>query len=755
MSPTGFGQTHSDRDTPTAVPAAAVVIPAYNEATVIDRCLDVLEGRDVFVVVVPNGCRDETAEIARARGVTVVELTDGNKRAALNAGDAAVVAAGHGDLPRIYLDADITMSGATFDALVAVLTTDRAVAAAPRVHFDTGQAGPGVKAFYDVYTELPYVRSEMIGLGVYGMSAAGRARFEEFPDLLSDDLFVQRLFAPDERIVVDGTFTVSVPRDLRSLLKVRTRVARGNRQLSEQHQDDERFASSSGSTLGALGELVRSQPTKVPAAGLYLGHTALSRVLARRGSGPAWGRDDSTRAATATATSATAPATTGSSPEGPDSNPRVAYLVSQYPCLSHTFIEREVLGLRSVGVDVRTHSVRPCPPSELRSVAMREEAETTLTLHGTSKAEIAAAHAALGRRSPAGYAAGLAMAGRSGRSSLKPKVWQGFYFAEAVVLYERLRAQGVRHLHAHFANVSCDIARIVVAIGRAEDGPESGWRWSFTMHGPTEFEEVSAHDLPAKVEDADGVSAISDFCRSQLMRLVDPQHWAKIDVVHMTVDAQTYLPPAGGRSADGPLNLLYVGRLVPEKGAPVLLDAISQLVERGVDVHARIVGGGQLADSLAADVARRGLESVVDLVGPVGQDDMPGEYHRADLFVLPSFQEGLPVVLMEALATGLPVVTTRIAGVAELVVDGETGRLVPAGRADLLADAIASLTDPARRAELGRNGRRAVEASFTPVTEAPAMARFLAGVGDTSAGEAHTAPTDIDRGHRAAPKEAR
>lgn len=723
MSPTGFGQSQSQSPTDPDAPAAAVVIPAYDEASVIDRCLDVLEGRDVFVVVVPNGCHDDTAEIARRRGVEVVELAEGNKRAALNAGDAAVVAAGHGDLPRIYLDADITMSGATFDALVAALTTDRAVAAAPRVHFDTSAASPGVKAFYDVYTELPYVRSEMIGLGVYGMSAAGRARFDEFPDLLSDDLFAQRLFAPDERIVVDGTFTVSVPRDLRSLLKVRTRVARGNRQLAQAHQDDDRFATTGGSTIGALGDLVRSQPTKAPAAGLYLGHTALSRVLARRDSGPAWGRDDSTRAtASSSHTAASASATE------PENAPRVAYLVSQYPCLSHTFIEREVLGLRSVGVDVRTHSVRPCPPSELRSVAMREEAATTLTLHGTSKAEIAAAHAALARRSPAGYAAGLAMARRSGQSSLKPKVWQGFYFAEGVVLYERLRAQGIRHLHAHFANVSCDIARIVVAIGRAEDGPDAGWRWSFTMHGPTEFEEVSTHDLPAKVEDADGVSAISDFCRSQLMRMVDPAHWSKIDVVHMTVDAQTYLPPAGGRPGDGPINLLYVGRLVPEKGAPILLEAVSLLRDRGVDVHVRIVGGGQLADSLAADIARRGLESVVDLVGPVGQDDMPGEYHRADVFVLPSFQEGLPVVLMEALATELPVVTTRIAGVAELVVDGEIGRLVPAGRADLLADAVASLADPALRVELGRAGRRAVEASFTPVTEAPAMAAFLAGV---------------------------
>ena len=197
----------------------------------------------------------------------------------------------------------------------------------------------------------------------------------------------------------------------------------------------------------------------------------------------------------------------------------------------------------------------------------------------------------------------------------------------------------------------------------------------------------------------------------------------------MTVDPQTYAPPSTPRPAQGPLRLLSVGRLVPEKGAPVLLEALTLLRERGVDVRARIVGGGPRADSLAADVTRRGLDDVVDLVGPVGQDEMPGEYHRADVFVLPSFQEGLPVVLMEALATELPVVTTRIAGVAELVVDGENGRLVPAGRADLLADAIASLLDPAVRARLGRAGRARVEREFTPATQAPAMAEFLARVG--------------------------
>lgn len=409
----------------------------------------------------------------------------------------------------------------------------------------------------------------------------------------------------------------------------------------------------------------------------------------------------------------------------------VAYLTSQYPALSHTFIEREVRAVRAAGTDVATFSVRPCPPEELRSAAMVEDAASTPTLRGSTPSTWAAAHGRLARRNPAVLAAGLRRALGSGPRTPRGRTWQLFYLAEAVLLYERLRERGITHVHAHFANVACDVARLVTYLGRTEDGPGSSWRWSFTMHGPTEFEAVDAFDLPAKVRSADGVSCISDFCRSQLMRFVEPEHWDKLDVVRMSVDADRYHPaPVATPPAETsrPLRLLYVGRLVPEKGSPVLLDALSRLTAAGVETRTRIVGSGRLHDSLSADIAERNL-SGVDLSGPLGQDQLPEIYRDADVFVLPSFSEGLPVVLMEAMATGIPVVTTQIAAVTEMVHDGVHGRVVPPGRADLLADALADLAaDPARRREMGRAGRETILAEFVPDVTGPAMARFLEGV---------------------------
>ncbi len=154
---------------------------------------------------------------------------------------------------------------------------------------------------------------------------------------------------------------------------------------------------------------------------------------------------------------------------------RVAYLTSQYPALSHAFIEAEIAALRRCGVEVVTHSVRPCPPQELRSSTMRAEAARTRTLRGTPPGEWATAIAGLARRRPDVLAAGLRLAARSGHRAVRTKTWQLFYLAEAALLYKRMRADGLRHVHAHFANVGSDVARLTVgSIGRAEDGPDGG-----------------------------------------------------------------------------------------------------------------------------------------------------------------------------------------------------------------------------------------------------------------------------------------
>lgn len=308
----GLGVTST---TPTAT--LSVVVPAHDEARTIGRTLAALQGaahRELLeVVVVANGCTDDTAAVARAAGARVVELATPSKAAALRAGDEAA-----GTFPRVYLDADIRLAPGTLDALADVLRTEEAVVSSPRIVFDTSSSSWPVRAFYSAYRDLPYVRSGLIGLGVYGMSRAGRARFGQFPDVTADDLFVQRMFADHERITSDGEFVVAAPRDLRNLLKVRTRTAAGNAELSSVEQfgaggrtgtdvpgesavggDQGRtaaaFGRSTGSTSTALLRRALARPASIPSFAVYTAVTVVSRVSARRRQSAAWARDTSTR----------------------------------------------------------------------------------------------------------------------------------------------------------------------------------------------------------------------------------------------------------------------------------------------------------------------------------------------------------------------------------------------------------------------------------------------------------------------------
>ena len=409
------------------------------------------------------------------------------------------------------------------------------------------------------------------------------------------------------------------------------------------------------------------------------------------------------------------------------SNTGLAYLVSQYPGVSHIFIEREVLALRALGLDVETFSVRRCPPGQLRTDTMRAEAARTTSILGGSPIRLSMLLLKVGVRHLLPVLKTARATAKLGEPVLRSRLWQLFYLAEAMALVQHCRARGIRHIHVHFANNGADIARLAVLLGNHIDGRDAGWRWSFTMHGSNEFEAVDRFDLGAKVRSASGVVCVSDFTRSQLMRLVDFEHWGKLTKVHMTVDEDVYQPPRDRRrDRDGPFRILMVGRLVPEKAPLILIQAVDQLVRSGVRVDLRFVGSGMLEDRLMMEVRDRGLDQYVTWLGSLGQHQIPAWYQWADVFCLPSFQEGLPVVLMEAMATELPVVTTRIAAIGELVEDGISGEVVSAGRSDLIAEALARLAgDPQRRLEQGRRGREMVLREFTTDRAATEMCHFF------------------------------
>jgi glycosyltransferase involved in cell wall biosynthesis len=381
---------------------------------------------------------------------------------------------------------------------------------------------------------------------------------------------------------------------------------------------------------------------------------------------------------------------------------RTAYILNRYPAVSNTFILGEVRGLRELGVALEAISVRRPLPGGLLAQADREEHARTHYLLPAAPLALIGAHLRALLLAPRRYLATLALAWRMSIPGARSHLWQLFYFAEAVLVWDHCRRRGVTHLHAHFAYVACDDALLAAHLG--------GWSWSFTMHGPPEFYDVRGTRLAAKVERADVVICVSDFTRSQLMAVVEEAHWSKLHVIRCGIQPARYTPPVRPEPGrDEGLRLLAVGRLVRVKGHAVLLDALAAARAAGLHATLTIVGDGPERDALARKLVRLGLQEHVRLAGAVGQDEMRTEYERADVLCLPSFAEGLPVVLMEAMAMELPVIASAVMGIPELVEHERTGLLVPPGRPDALARALERLArEPLLRASLGRAGRRAV-----------------------------------------------
>lgn len=391
----------------------------------------------------------------------------------------------------------------------------------------------------------------------------------------------------------------------------------------------------------------------------------------------------------------------------------VAYLASRYPDVSHTFIQREIVALRRLGVEISTLTVRRARPDQTLSALDREEAAGTYSILPPRLGDHLGAHRrALGR----GYLACLVRSLRRAPGGARALLWRLFYFAEAVVLWDQCTRRGIEHVHAHFANVGSDVAELAAELSGGSLG------WSFTMHGSTEFYDVPGHRLADKVRSASFVVCVSDFTRSQLMMWVGDEQWDKLRVIRCAVDTAAFAPPPSRRHG-GPLRILCVSRLVLGKGLTLLFEAMAGL---DVDTELVLVGDGPERSRLERRAGELGVR--VRFAGAVGQDEIRRHYAEADVFCLPSFAEGVPVVLMEAMAMGLPVVATRISGIPELVDDGATGLLVPPARADELASALAELaSDPGRREAMGAAARDAVVERYDLEANAPELAGLFSG----------------------------
>lgn len=383
---------------------------------------------------------------------------------------------------------------------------------------------------------------------------------------------------------------------------------------------------------------------------------------------------------------------------------KLAYLVSQYPAISHTFILREVLMLRERGFDIVTASINPADRS-LPHMTQQEQQEADRTFYVRPQGALGALRAAWATftDSPAAFLRGFWRAVKLGGGDIYRTLYCMFYFAEALLLGQWMKQQGVRHLHAHLGNQGATVAMLTADIFPVH--------FSLTIHGPDEFYDVKGQYLPEKMQAAKFVCCIGYFAQSQLQRLVDYSLWHKFHVSPLGVDP-TRFSPRSEPDTDC-FEILCVGRLVPAKGQHVLLSAVTQLAREGRKLHLRLIGGGPDTDSLQERVRNQHLEEFVTLEGVVNQDKIRNFYAQAHVFALASFAEGIPVVLMEAMAMEIPCVTTHITGIPELIEDGKTGLLVIPSDVDGLANALRKLMDnPALRSELGKAGREKVIQSY-------------------------------------------
>lgn len=393
----------------------------------------------------------------------------------------------------------------------------------------------------------------------------------------------------------------------------------------------------------------------------------------------------------------------------------VAYIAPYYPHVSHSFIRREIAALQKLGFGVQRYSLRPS--HNLVDPADIAEAAQTTVLLDAGFFGLLGALALVAFVHPVRFFRALTLTIRCGRRSDRGVLRHLIYLAEACLLVRLLAKRQCRHIHAHFGTNAATIALLARVLG----GPP----FSFTVHGPEEFDQPLGLALDLKIEQATFVIAISSYGRSQLYRWCDVQHWPKIHIVHCGVD-DSFLNSKPTPIPDAP-RFVCVGRLCEQKGQLLLIEAFAEVAKAGVPFELVLAGDGPMRPQVEAAIQRHGLGDRVRITGWISGEQVRREILAARAMVLPSFAEGLPVVIMESLALGRPVVSTYVAGIPELVRHGVEGWLVPAGSVgDLVSTLRCVLQTPNERlTEMGRFGAARVAERHDANREAAKLAAHL------------------------------
>jgi glycosyltransferase involved in cell wall biosynthesis len=356
---------------------------------------------------------------------------------------------------------------------------------------------------------------------------------------------------------------------------------------------------------------------------------------------------------------------------------KIAYLINQYPKVSHSFIRREILAIERQGFEVQRIALRGWDGDLVDEEDQQERARTRYVLQDGLLVLLEDLLRTL-LTTPRCFFAALKLAIRMGWRAEHSLAYHLAYLAEACRVLRWLRSFGATHVHAHFGTNSAE----VVMLARALGGPP----YSFTAHGPEEFDKPQLLGIAEKVRQSAFVVAISSYGRSQLYRWIEHAHWQKVKVIHCGLEAAFHEiapvpPPAAPR-------VVCVGRLCQQKGQLLLLEAAARLAAKSIRLELVLVGDGEMRSAVEALIAKHALGNQVRITGWVSSDRVREEILAARGLVLPSFAEGLPIVIMEAMALRRPVLTTYVAGIPELVRPGENGWLFPAGDIDELVGAL-------------------------------------------------------------------
>jgi colanic acid/amylovoran biosynthesis glycosyltransferase len=386
---------------------------------------------------------------------------------------------------------------------------------------------------------------------------------------------------------------------------------------------------------------------------------------------------------------------------------RIAYLVSQYPAVNHTFILAEVRGLRALGLEVETASIlAPDRVAAAHASNMdhdeAEEAARTFYVRPAGGLNIASAQLRYFLQSPAKYLRGIMLAARLGKWNLKTAFGNLRHLTEAVVVGQWMERLNIHHLHTHFASTPALFVPALFPV-----------RLSATIHGSGEFNDSMGFMIPEKVQAACLLIAISNYGCSQMMRVSRHEDWSKIRIARLGVDTGKLALVARTPRPGGEHEIISVGQLAPAKGTLILLKACKRLLDRGHLIRLRLVGDGpdrRLLESAAHDL---GISGQVIFEGARSHERVLELYRHADIFALASFAEGIPVVLMEAMAMGIPCVSTRITGIPELIEEGVSGFMVPPASEEALAVALERLVeDPELCIRIGLAARAKVVENY-------------------------------------------